>query len=288
MIISRDTELLEQAAAPLATPLEPAGFRLLQMPRWVGAVIGVVAIVVVWWLLAITVFRSNGVVPTPVAVVRQFIDDGWSLYWDNAKYTIASSLKGFLWGNLAAFVLAVVVLLIPATEGVATQIAVISYCIPLTAIGPIILITSDAGSRATSIFLAALSVFFTTVVGCLLGWKAADRTSLELVRAYGGNRWTELQKVQLIAALPNIFAALKIAAPAAFLGAILGEYFGGVDSGLGIIITAAQTNVRVAQIWSLALVSGAIAGIGYVIVSLVARLIAPWSTGREERNGGMP
>ena len=32
--------------------------------------------------------------------------------------------------------------------------------------------------------------------------------------------------MQLIAALPNIFAALKIAAPAAFLGAVLAEYLG--------------------------------------------------------------
>ena len=64
-----------------------------------------------------------------------------------------------------------------------------------------------------------MSVFFTTVVGCLLGLRAAPRTSLDLVRAYGGSAWTMLRKVQLIAALPSLFAALKIAAPAAFLGA---------------------------------------------------------------------
>jgi ABC-type nitrate/sulfonate/bicarbonate transport system permease component len=287
MMISEDTEILERAVAPGVSAEQKDRFSFAEMPRWMGGAIGVVAIVIVWWLAAITVFSSNGVVPTPVAVVRQFFDDGWSLYWDNAKHTISAAVQSFVWGNLAAFVLAVMVLLVPAAEGVATQIAVISYCIPLTAIGPIILIVSDAGSRATSIFLAGLSVFFTTVVGCLLGWKAADRTSLELIRAYGGNRWTQLRKVQLIAALPNIFAALKIAAPAAFLGAILGEYFGGVDSGLGIIITAAQTNVRVAQIWSLAVLSGAIAGLGYGIVGLVAKFVAPWSSGRDDSSGGL-
>ena len=70
-----------------------------------------------------------------------------------------------------------------------------------------------------SVVLAAMSVFFTTVVGCLLGLRAAPRASLDLVRAYGGTNWTKLRKVQLIAALPSLFAALKIAAPAAFLGA---------------------------------------------------------------------
>ena len=33
-----------------------------------------------------------------------------------------------------------------------------------------------------------------------------------MIKAYGGSRLTALRKVQLIMALPNLFAALKIAA----------------------------------------------------------------------------
>ena len=95
---------------------------------------------------------------------------------------------------------------------------------------------------------------------------------------------TELYE-KLVAALPNVFNALKIAAPAAFLGAVLGEYLGGVDSGLGILITAAQTNLRYAQLWALALLSGAIAGAGYLLVGLVAKLVAPWSATGERKAG---
>ena len=63
--------------------------------------------------------------------------------------------------------------------------------------------------------------------------------------------------MQLIAALPSLFAALKIAAPAAFLGAILGEYLGsGGDSTLGRALIAAQTQSDAPLLWYLALVSG--------------------------------
>ncbi|GGM16563.1 ABC transporter permease [Nakamurella endophytica] len=274
------------ATAPAGVPATRRS--VADLPRWVGAAAGAVAVLLVWWLLSVTVFARSGAVPTPIAVVRQLWTDGWALYGPNVGVTTWSAVQGFLWGNLAAVAVATVALLVPVLEGLATQVAVLSYCIPLTAIGPIVLIVSDAGSRATSVFLAAISVFFTTVVACLLGWRAADRAALDLVRAYGGGRWAQLRKVQLVAALPNILAGLKIAAPAAFLGAVLGEYFGGVDSGMGVVITAAQTNLRVAQIWALALISGAVAGAGYALVGLLARLVAPWSTGADDPGRGRP
>lgn len=254
-----------------------ARYRPANAPQWLGAAGGVVFILLLWWLLAVTVFGSSHAMPTPAAVLHQYGHDGWSLYWDNAKVTAWSAVQGFFWGNLAAVALATSVLLLPPLEGVVTQVAVISYCIPLTAIGPVVLIISPPGSRYTSIVLAAMSVFFTTVVGCLLGLRAADPTALDLVSAYGGGRWQQLQRVRLVAGLPNLFGALRLAAPAAFLGAVLGEYFGGVDSGLGVVITAAQTNVRVAQLWALALLCGLIAGVWFALIGVLGRVLTPWS-----------
>ena len=53
-------------------------------------------------------------------------------------------------------------------------------------------------------FLAALAVFFTTVVGALLGFKAADKASLDVVSVYGGGRFTQLRKVRLVAAVHGV------------------------------------------------------------------------------------
>ena len=179
--------------------------------------------------------------------------------------------------------LAPVLLLVPVLEQVATQVAIVTYCLPLVAIGPILVIVAGRESpQGASIVLAGLSVFFTSVVGFLLGLRAAPRTSLDLVRAYGGSRLTGLRLVQLIAALPHVFAALKIAAPAAFLGAVLAEYLGsGGDRSLGRALISAQTNADAPQLWYLALVSGAVAGLAYALIGLVARLVTPWSSGTE-------
>jgi ABC-type nitrate/sulfonate/bicarbonate transport system permease component len=245
-------------------------------PSWFGGLIGVLLIIAVWTLFAVTKFRDNGAVPTPVAVLRQYHGDGFSFYWTNVGVTLRGAVIGFVWGNVLAIGVALIVLLVPALEGVATQVAVISYCMPLTAVGPIILVVF--GGRAPTIFLAGISVFFTTLVGALLGLKAADRTALDLVTAYGGGRVKRMTKVQLIAALPATLSALKIAAPAAMLGAIIGEYLGGVDSGLGVVITAAQQQYLVPRTWGLALVCGLVAGIGYFAIGLIGRLVMPWAS----------
>ena len=62
---------------------------------------------------------------------------------------------------------------------------------------------------------------------------------LDVVSAYGGGVWAKVAKVQLLSALTCIFAAFKIAAPAAFLAAILGEYLGEPDVGFGPAIVNA-------------------------------------------------
>lgn len=253
-------------------------------PRWLGGFSGVVLIVIAWTVLALTVFRQNGAVPTPLAVIRQYGTDGIAFYWHNISVTLRGALIGFLWGNGLAIGVAVLVLLLPRLEGVAGQLAVISYCIPLTAIGPVILVVQ--GGRAPTVFLAGMSVFFTTLVGALLGLKAADDTSLDLIRAYGGGRWKQLTKVRVMAALPATFGGLQIAAPTALLGAILGEYLGGVDNGIGVALTASQQSYMVARTWGLALACGLVAGVGYLVIGLVGRVLTPWSGGSAKALGG--
>ena len=250
-------------------------FSLPPVPRWLSSVLGILAILVLWEVLALTVLDKGNAVPTPVAVAKQFTKDGWSFYWPLIKGTSWEALRGYFWGNLLAFSLAIVVILLPALERVISQIAIASYCLPVIAIGPILTVVLNGD--APMVALAALSVFFTSLIGILLGLRAADPTSLDLVAAYGGGRWQQLRRVRLAAALPSTFTALKVAAPAAVLGAIIGEYLGRVDTGLGLAMTVAQQQLDVSRTWGIALVAGAVAGLGYGLVALIGYYAMPWN-----------
>lgn len=233
---------------------------------------GGLGVLLLWELLAVTV--TAHAVPTPPATIRRLFEDGWAFYGPNVRSTGWEALRGFFWGNLVAIALAVVVILAPPLERLVTQIGVISYCLPVVAVGPIL--TVMLNGDAPVVAMAALLVFFTTLIGVLAGLRAADRTSLDLVLACGGGRWMQLVKVRLIAALPSSFAALKIAAPSAVLGAIIGEFLGQVGGGLGPAMVIAQQQLQTERTWGVALVAGALAASGYGVVSLVARFAVPW------------
>ena len=264
----------------------PIQWESIKLPAWLTGVIGGVAIIIVWWMVAVLFVTSTGAhpIPTPFEVVQSYIASGWEYYWRNFSVTLLEAGIGYVWGNGIALVLAALVLVIPRLEGVATQLTIITYCIPIVAVGMLAIVVIPPPGvgepSGTAILLAALSVFFTTVVGALLGLKSADRSSLDLVAVYGGSRFTQLVKVRLIAALPAILNALQIAVPAAFLGAVLGEFFGKIEVGVGIAMILAQQNSHAPLVWALALASGAVALAGFAILGLIARAVAPWSKGK--------
>lgn len=245
-----------------------------------GSAAGLGALVALWWLVgAVTDLR----IPTPVDVVRRVGESGWDFYSFHFGMTLQEAAIGFAYGTVAAVALASLVLLVPVVEPVVMQIAVISYCIPLVALAPVLFIVignPDEGQRSgTATALAALSVFFTTVVGTVLGLRSADRASLDLVHVLGGGRWQQLRRVQLVSALPQVLAALQIAAPAAFLGAILGEYVGGTQQGVAVTLKIAQQNIDVAQAWAIGLGCALVAGVVYAVLGGFSRLVTPWSKG---------
>ncbi|WP_164703069.1 ABC transporter permease [Modestobacter sp. KNN46-3] len=246
-----------------------------------GAV-GILALVAVWWLAALTVL-SGARVPTPDGVLTTAVEAGWGFWSLHFGMTLQEASVGFLYGTLAGLVVASLVLLFPVAEPVLMQVAVMSYCVPLVAIAPVLFIVignPDEGERSgTATALAALAVFFTTAVGTVLGLRSADRASLDVVRVFGGGRVRQLQKVQLISALPSILAATRIGAPAAFLGAILGEYVGGVQRGVALILKIAQQNVDVEQAWAVGIGCALMAGTVYAVLGLVGRVVTPWSKG---------
>ena len=241
---------------------------------WVGAIVGFALLLVTWWLYSASL-PSETALPSPVTTIRRMFEDGWSFYGPNLASTLSRAGQGYLWGNLLALAIAAIVFVIPALEQVVTQLGVLSQCLPITAVGPIIMVIF--GGRSAAIFLAALLVFFTTLVGTVLGMRSAHPASLDLIAAYGGGNLDRIFKVQLVAALPAMFTALKIAVPGAVLGAIVGEYLGGIDSGLGVALNAAQRSVDPARAWGVSIVAALIALGGYGLVELLGRLATPWA-----------
>lgn len=263
--------------------------RAALLPALLG-VGGLIVIVGIWQFIAVQFFtRANGsygAVPPPGRVLGRVIENfGSAGYWAGISATAGSALTGYLIAVVIALVLGVVVLLSPALEAFATQLGVIAACVPVAAISPIIVVLSPSGSRAVSVVLAVLAVLFPMIVGVLLGLRATTPAQLDLVHAYGGGTVTAIRRVRLIAAIPALLSALKIGAPAAFLGAMTGEFFAvGVDSGAGRLLISQQYVGDYVGMWAIAVLATLVSALGYTAVALLARLVAPWT--RHGEGGG--
>ena len=254
------------------TAAAPRGRR--ELPGWLIGAIGFLGLILLWQLLAKTVYSGHSTIPAPTDVLSQWQKDGLSVYWANVKVTAQEAFWGWLWGNLFAITLAILLVQVPFLERSVLKLSVAAYCLPVVAIGPVLAILYKGSSP--KIILAALSVFFATLISMLVGLKSADATSLDLVHAYGGGSFTQLRKVRLQASLPSLFAGLRVAAPAAVLGAIIGEYIGG-EAGLGVFMIRSEQTLEVARTWGIAVTIAAMAGVGYALTALAERILVPWA-----------
>jgi ABC-type nitrate/sulfonate/bicarbonate transport system permease component len=248
----------------------------------VGAV-SLLVLLLLWWLAAAYFLSGHGI-PTPLAVVREFHDQGFGYYRRIFTITLHEASIGYLWGVGIALALATIVLLAPWLEPVIMQFSVITYCVPIVVLAPILIVCHEipvvGGISSTAVDLAALLVVFTTVVGAVVGFQSADRTSLDVVQVYGGGAVQQFFRVRVVSALPAIFSTLQLAAPTAYLGALLGEWFDRhLEVGVGPSLYLAQNNRETALAWTLGLSCALVSGVAYLLIGLLGRTVAPWAKG---------
>ena len=139
-------------------------------------------------------------------------------------------------------------------------------------IGPLLRVVYGTGD-GPQVTLAALAVFYTTLVPVIVGLRAVPQTWSDLVASYGRGRLRTLTTVRARACVPYLFAGLQVAAPAAFLGALVGE-FTGAERGLGLLTINAMRGLRTDELWAVATISALVSMAAYLLVGAVGRRLA--------------
>jgi len=233
------------------------------------ALFGALAAVVLWELAARWLAGSY-LLAGPVEVAL-YLQANSGLMGRALTVTLENAAWGFVAGNLAAVALALVVVLIPRSQPVVAAFALVVFCLPLVATGPILRVLYGPGP-GPQITLAALAVYYTTFIPLMVGLRAAPASWFDLMRVYGRGAWTAFVQVRLMAALPYLLAGLQIAAPASFLGAMVGE-FTGAERGMGVLALRAMRGLDVEATWALATVAAAVAMLAYGALGWVARAL---------------
>ncbi len=231
--------------------------------------LGLVALLIVWEIVAGGLLAGRFIIAPPSAIVARIAGD-LGLFSRALGTTLAEAALGFVFGNLAAIALALVAVSLPRSERLIQAIALVVFCLPLVATGPILRVLFGPG-WGPQVTLAALAVYYTTFVPLVVGLRAVPATWIDLVHSYGRGRVTALLVVRFRAAMPYLMAGLQIAAPAAFLGAMVGE-FTGADRGMGVLSIQTMRSLDVEGTWALATLATLVTVSAYALVGWLGRL----------------
>src|SRR5262249_28108799 len=142
---------------------------------------------------------------------------------DALGVTLVDAGTGYAVGTAVAVAVAIAMAILPALERAIMPTAIVFRSIPIVAMAPLIALVFGRGLLGTTV-VVGLVTFFPTLVLVVTGLRSAPERACEVITSFGGSRIAALRKVRIPYALPALFAAARIAAPAAIGGATLAEW----------------------------------------------------------------
>jgi NitT/TauT family transport system permease protein len=208
------------------------------------------------------------IVPTPTAILGVF-QKNFPLLLANLTPTLIEAVAGFVIGNLAAVLLAVLFIHSRVLQATYFPVVLFFNTIPILALSPIIILIFGLG-MTPKIVIAAVICFFPTLVNMIRGLDSASANEHELFRVLSATRWEVFWRLRLPRALPMLFSSLRIASATAVIGAIVGEWIGS-DKGLGALIIQATFNYQSDRLYAAIVLSSALSIALFAVVVLIEK-----------------
>jgi len=122
------------------------------------------------------------------------------------------------------------------------------------------------------------------VVNSVTGFRSIDPDAAELMRSVHASRREVFFRLRVPHSLPYLFSAARIAVGLALIGAVLGEYFAGVTSGLGYSVKVAQARSLVDQLWGSIYVLAFLGGVAVLLIAGLERAVLRWHSSQIDAN----
>jgi NitT/TauT family transport system permease protein len=207
----------------------------------------------------------------------------WDGIWEAARHTGANALVGLIIGSALGVAMAMIASRFRAFNDMVTPLAAAINAMPIVALAPIFNNIFGTTSSIPRRLVVTIVVFFPIFTNMLRGLTRVEPTQVELMRSYAASDSQVLRRVRLPNALPFFFTGLKLAASLCVIAAVVAEYFGGLQKGLGSRITSAASNSAYGRAWAY-VVAACVLGLVFYIAAVTAeRLAMPWRARRQSK-----
>lgn len=219
------------------------------MKTWLPPLVVGVAIVGLWQVLTVAAGVPSFLLPAPSAIAEALRANHSGII-DAALATGKNALVGLVVGILGGITAAIVAVRFRPVDGLLTPLTAAAAAVPIVALAPLLNSMYSTTTDLPRRLVAAIVVFFPVYVSTIKGLRQAPRVHVDLMTSYAASGWQVTRTIRLPAALPHLFTGLRIAAPGAVIAAIIAEYFGGPQHGLGSRIISAAANTAYPRAWA--------------------------------------
>lgn len=232
-----------------------------------------------WQLLVVANDIKPYLLPAPTAIWTQ-LDRNAADILATARVTGTNALVGLVVGAVLGILAALVASRFRVVDSLLVPLAAAVNAMPIIALAPIFNTMFSTTSAVPRRLVVTLVVFFPLFVNALRGLRQVAPIHRDLLDSYGAGGWTFARLVRVPGALPFVFTGLRLAASLAVIAAVVAEYFGGRQNGLGTRITSAAANTAYPRAWAYVAAACALGLLFYLVATALERIATPWRTTR--------
>ncbi|MBD7969149.1 ABC transporter permease [Paenibacillus gallinarum] len=198
-----------------------------------------ILLVAVWQAAGSLQLIAPNLLPTPVAISKQFFSLVQSgTLWEHFAISTFRALSGFLLGGLTGLFLGLFTGLGKMAERTLDPSVQMLRTIPLLSLIPLFILWFGIG-EFSKILMISLGAFFPVYVNTFLGIRSVDVKLYDVSRIFQYSKIQLLTRLILPAALPNILLGIRLALGVAWLVLVVAEMMG-TSSGIGYMIQDAR------------------------------------------------
>jgi NitT/TauT family transport system permease protein len=212
------------------------------------------------------------IVPTASECLHEFLRMiGRDRLFFHVGVTAAEVVAGFVLGALLGMVVGYVLGMSPSAELVLSPYILALQIAPKVAFAPLFVMWFGF-TIYPKILVSVLIVFFPIMVNVLTAIRTVDRDLVNLARSFTATRLQVFWKVEFRAAMPPLFAGLRIGSTLAVIGVVVGEFVGG-NTGLGYLLVYGEGAANTPMVFVAIILLTVIGILAYLAVILLERRV---------------
>ena len=230
-----------------------------------------VALLLVWQVVVVVARVPAFLLPAPSVIAGQ-VGAQWPVIVATAAVTGGNALVGLIAGFVIGIGLALLAARSRLVTELVTPVVLTAGAVPIVALAPVFTTMFGSTTEIPRRLVVTAVVIVPVFVSTVRGLRAVAPVHAELMSALAATPGQFARFVRLPVAVPFIATGLRLAAPAAVIAAVVAEYFGGLQNGLGSRVTAAAANTAYARAWAFVAASIVLGLLFHLAGLLVERL----------------